>query len=1117
MRLHLPTRLPVAITAFAAILVVVLLLSGAVPATRLGTAEPGPATFSSSTVGRGASTSGASTPGAPVSNPPPVGHVVTSPLLNYNTSIPGNFGTSVWDWSIGPGTVVPATGDLWLANNLTRTYPGPLPLSAPAIIYDPSTNSFVGTVPGLHDTSSLLFDSTSGVIYSTDPLNNTVGVFNPGANAWVATIPVGPNPSSLALDPANNTLYVANSGTNNISLINTSTNSVEAASIIVGQSPTSLAFDSGHSQLFVACSGSRFLYVLNTTSNVVANTIPLVGDAGGVAVSEVAGTVAATVPSVGHLTVAYTSNLAVITGTIPIGFNSHLVVGSPSGNEFVVADSSRGHLIIVNASAATVTNASVPVGTSPEALSPDALTGMVYSWSSMFRNLTPVNPDLGTTSLPSATLGARPVATAYDPTANRVFIADALTASVSVLNSSTYSTVAPPISLAAPPFSLADDPSSSTVFVGLNGSIVAIDASTAETTSLNVSVPGVNGALLVDSADGLLWDMNNVSGLIAFHLDSLTHALSTSVGPDTSALGSMALDPATDQLFVVTTGGFGSEVAVIAAATGTTVNAGIQAGPNVTALAFDPADGQVYALGTNLTMIDAATLTVASESIDLPAHTLAGASLVYEPSREFLYATTSVGPGTVGQLTLVDGASVGDSYGASGTLYVGFEPTALLSVNLPGATGVGSGILVVANLDSGSLAIIATSPAEINYLTASPSAIDLGQSSQILVQYIGGAGVPVVSYSGLPAGCLSENTVALTCRPTVSGNFTILVTVTDSLGNSYEATTELSVAPGLEVGATFSPSSFPQLDPGVTFTTAGFATGGTPGYNYTWNFGDGNSSLGVEAAHAYAHPGLYTLTLAVRDSLGLTGTSSWSVSVNPGPALAVTASGSVVDVNHSVSFDTTVTGGTGTGTINWTFGDGATGTGSTALHSWTDPGTYVVNATYRDGLGTPAFYSLSITVNHALSGTFTATPPPGTTPVAGKSLEFSGVPAGGTSPYTVVWNFGDGSMGSGATVSHAYALAGNYTVNVTVTDHTGATLNATLSVSVGASSGTSSSSSSSSLTFPLGLFLGILLGAALAAVVVYAVGPRKRKETPPPPTPATSPGVAPEKEDWKED
>jgi PKD repeat protein len=46
------------------------------------------------------------------------------------------------------------------------------------------------------------------------------------------------------------------------------------------------------------------------------------------------------------------------------------------------------------------------------------------------------------------------------------------------------------------------------------------------------------------------------------------------------------------------------------------------------------------------------------------------------------------------------------------------------------------------------------------------------------------------------------------------------------------------------------------------------------------------------------------------------------------------------------------------------------------------------------------------------------------------------------------WTFGDGTTASGASVSHAYAAAGTYTVTLTVTDNLGATGGKTLTVTV---------------------------------------------------------------------
>ena len=49
-------------------------------------------------------------------------------------------------------------------------------------------------------------------------------------------------------------------------------------------------------------------------------------------------------------------------------------------------------------------------------------------------------------------------------------------------------------------------------------------------------------------------------------------------------------------------------------------------------------------------------------------------------------------------------------------------------------------------------------------------------------------------------------------------------------------------------------------------------------------------------------------------------------------------------------------------------------------------------------------------------------------------MNFTALPSGGTPPYTISWNFGDGQTGSGLVVLHSFISPANYTVTVTVTD-----------------------------------------------------------------------------------
>src|SRR5207302_4608807 len=55
-------------------------------------------------------------------------------------------------------------------------------------------------------------------------------------------------------------------------------------------------------------------------------------------------------------------------------------------------------------------------------------------------------------------------------------------------------------------------------------------------------------------------------------------------------------------------------------------------------------------------------------------------------------------------------------------------------------------------------------------------------------------------------------------------------------------------------------------------------------------------------------------------------------------------------------------------------------------------------------------------------------------PQPNKTISFSGRAAGGSSPYSFNWSFGDGGIAAGGITSHEYVATGRYKVTLSVTD-----------------------------------------------------------------------------------
>ncbi|QMU64934.1 MAG: PKD domain-containing protein [Flavobacteriaceae bacterium] len=92
-----------------------------------------------------------------------------------------------------------------------------------------------------------------------------------------------------------------------------------------------------------------------------------------------------------------------------------------------------------------------------------------------------------------------------------------------------------------------------------------------------------------------------------------------------------------------------------------------------------------------------------------------------------------------------------------------------------------------------------------------------------------------------------------------------------------------------------------------------FANLSTSVTDYSWNFGDGNTSTAVEPTNTFPGEGTYTVTLTASDKLGVTNTHSQAIEVVEPQAPVI-----IVPPILEASFeDGTLDGGTGDGRDSW--------------------------------------------------------------------------------------------------------------------------------------------------------------------------------------------------------
>ncbi len=205
---------------------------------------------------------------------------------------------------------------------------------------------------------------------------------------------------------------------------------------------------------------------------------------------------------------------------------------------------------------------------------------------------------------------------------------------------------------------------------------------------------------------------------------------------------------------------------------------------------------------------------------------------------------------------------------------------------------------------------------------------------------------------------------------------------------------------------------------------------GNPNF-WVWRFGDGTISNTQNPFHLYTAPGIYSVSLTVKNAAGSdTITKTDYITVRALPVAEFTANRTTGDAPMAVQFTDQSTGVPSSWA--WVFGDGTTSTEQNPNHTYTNPGTYNVRLTVTNSAGTDTKTKNGyIRVNEGMQAAFTyTTSNPGN--LAPLTVAFTDASKGAPSQW--VWNFGDGFISMERNPIHTYTAPGNYTATLTVSD-----------------------------------------------------------------------------------
>ncbi len=292
---------------------------------------------------------------------------------------------------------------------------------------------------------------------------------------------------------------------------------------------------------------------------------------------------------------------------------------------------------------------------------------------------------------------------------------------------------------------------------------------------------------------------------------------------------------------------------------------------------------------------------------------------------------------------------------------------------------------------------------------------------------------PGFSYQWLPSGQTSQTINLFNVQPgdtayceltTLDGCKTsVRTTIYPTFTNAYFTPHPDVVCFGTPIAMTDSSSSI------YTFNNSH-----VPIIDWSWNFGDGDSSHLTNPTHLYATPGTYSISLNIVDQNGCKDNVSHVVQVLPAPVADF--SFSPVCEKKSVAFTdvSQIIGTSGSiGTWDWTFSDnGSHSALQNPVHFYPTAGTYSITLHIETDKGCKDDTMKTIKIWPNPTVTFTATEACEGDPVVFTDHSIAHDPADNLMSW--IWNFGDlSNLNNIQNPSHIYIKDSTYYVQLIVT------------------------------------------------------------------------------------